>query len=124
MEQPPVKGEPPTCFPNHDWPAFIRQMMDCGETPAQRDVLLLGGLTVIGSTLNKLLYTPYGKKMKYPCLQTFIIAPPRFGKGRYIVEPEAGGTFAQHLHGQLPQGDGDLSAGTFAMGMSGQGKGQ
>lgn len=81
MEQPPVKGEPPTCFPQHDWPAFIRQMMDCGETPAQRDVLLLGGLTVIGSTLNKLLYTPYGKKMKYPCLQTFIIAPPASGKG-------------------------------------------
>lgn len=92
MEQPPVKGEPPTCFPNHDWPAFIRQMMDCGETPAQRDVLLLGGLTVIGSTLNKLLYTPYGKKMKYPCLQTFIIAPPASGKGviswsRRLAEP-------------------------------------
>lgn len=92
MEQPPVKGEPPTCFPQHDWPAFIRQMMDCGETPAQRDVLLLGGLTVIGSTLNKLLYTPYGKKMKYPCLQTFIIAPPASGKGviswsRRLAEP-------------------------------------
>ena len=90
--QTPVHSGLPNCFPDYDWPAFIRQMVDCGESPAQRDVLLLGGLTVIGSTVNKLLYTPYGKKMKYPCLQTFIIAPPASGKGviswsRKLAEP-------------------------------------
>lgn len=79
-------------FPVHAWPRFLRQMVDCGETPAQRDALLLGGLTVIGSTLNNLLCFAYGKKMKYPCLQTFVIAPPASGKGvvtwtRRLAEP-------------------------------------
>lgn len=80
------------CFPDYEWPAFLRQMVDCGDTAAQRDVLLLGGLTVIGATVNKLLCIPYGRKLKYPCLQTFVIAPPASGKGvvawtRRLAEP-------------------------------------
>lgn len=80
------------CFPDYEWPGFLRQMVDCGDTTAQRDVLLLGGLTVIGATVNKLLCIPYGRKLKYPCLQTFVIAPPASGKGvvawtRRLAEP-------------------------------------
>ena len=49
--------------------------------PAQRDILLLGALTVFGATLNRLLSFVYGRKIKFPCLQTFVIAPPASGKG-------------------------------------------
>ncbi len=79
-------------FPDYAWPRFLARMVDCGDTPAQRDALLLGVLTVIGSTLNSLLCFAYGKKLKYPCLQTFVIAPPASGKGvvawaRRLAEP-------------------------------------
>lgn len=59
---------------------------------AQRDILLLGALTVFGATLNRLLSFVYGGKIKFPCLQTFVIAPPASGKGaltwvRRLAEP-------------------------------------
>lgn len=80
------------CFPDYQWPHFLQQVIDCGDTPAQRDILLLGAVTVFGATLNKLLCFTYGRKSKYPCLQTFIIAPPASGKGaltwvRRLAEP-------------------------------------
>ncbi len=83
---------PLPCFPDYSWPLFLQQVIDCGDTPAQRDILLLGAATVFGATLNKLLYFTYGRKNKYPCLQTFIIAPPASGKGaltwvRRLAEP-------------------------------------
>ena len=70
----------------------MQQVIDCGDSPAQRDILLLGALTVFGATLNKLLSFTYGRKSKYPCLQTFVIAPPASGKGaltwvRRLAEP-------------------------------------
>lgn len=80
------------CFPDYRWPLFLQQVIDCGDSPAQRDILLLGALTVFGATLNKLLSFTYGRKSKYPCLQTFVIAPPASGKGaltwvRRLAEP-------------------------------------
>ena len=80
------------CFPDYQWPHFLQQVIDCGDTPAQRDILLLGAVTVFGATLNRLLCFTYGRKSKYPCLQTFIIAPPASGKGaltwvRRLAEP-------------------------------------
>lgn len=80
------------CFPEYRWPLFLQQVVDCGESPAQRDILLLGALTVFGATLNRLLSFTYGRKIKYPCLQTFVIAPPASGKGaltwvRRLAEP-------------------------------------
>lgn len=79
-------------FPSYRWPEFLQRITDCGDSPAQRDILLLGTLTVIGSTLNRLVSIMYGRKRKYPCLQTFIIAPPASGKGaltwvRRLAEP-------------------------------------
>ena len=72
--------------------SFLQQVVDCGESPAQRDILLLGALTVFGATLNRLLSFVYGRKIKFPCLQTFVIAPPASGKGaltwvRRLAEP-------------------------------------
>lgn len=79
-------------FENYDWPPFLNQLIDCGDSPAQRDILLLGAVTVLGATLNKHLRILYGRKYHYPCLQTFIVAPPASGKGaltwvRHLAEP-------------------------------------
>lgn len=79
-------------FGNYDWPPFLNQLIDCGNSPAQRDILLLGAVTVLGATLNKRLRILYGRKYHYPCLQTFIVAPPASGKGaltwvRHLAEP-------------------------------------
>ena len=63
------------CFSDYNWPPFLQQIIDCGDSPAQRDILLLGAITVIGATLNKLISFTYGRKKKYPCLQTFVVAP-------------------------------------------------
>lgn len=67
-------------------------MIDCGNSIAQRDILLLGVFTVLGGTLNKRVRVLYGQKYMYPCLQTFIVAPPASGKGaltwvRRLAEP-------------------------------------
>lgn len=79
-------------FPDYRWPAFLQTIIDCGDSPAQRDILLLGGVTVLGSTINRLVSFVYGRKKKYPCLQVFITAPPASGKGaltwvRRLAEP-------------------------------------
>lgn len=80
------------CFPDYRWPGFLQQVIDCGDTSAQRDILLLGAVTVFGASINRLLSFTYGRKSKYPCLQTFVIAPAASGKGaltwvRRLVEP-------------------------------------
>uniref|UniRef100_UPI004028BD06 DUF3987 domain-containing protein n=1 Tax=Parabacteroides distasonis TaxID=823 RepID=UPI004028BD06 len=90
-EEQSVKNVPPA-FPEYPWPAFLKGMIDRGDTPAQRDILLLGAITVLGATLNKSIRISYGRKFYYPCLQTFIVAPPASGKGalawtRRLAEP-------------------------------------
>ena len=90
-EEQSVKNVPPA-FPEYPWPAFLKRMIDRGDTPAQKDILLLGGITVLGATLNKSIRISYGRKFYYPCLQTFIVAPPASGKGalawtRRLAEP-------------------------------------
>lgn len=90
-EEQSVKNVPPA-FPEYPWPAFLKRMIDRGDTPAQRDILLLGAITVLGATLNKSIRISYGRKFYYPCLQTFIVAPPASGKGalawtRRLAEP-------------------------------------
>ena len=90
-EEKTVKNVPPA-FPEYPWPAFLKRMIDRGDTPAQKDILLLGGITVLGATLNKSIRISYGRKFYYPCLQTFIVAPPASGKGalawtRRLAEP-------------------------------------
>jgi len=82
----------PPPFPEYRWPRFLQQAVDCGESKAQRDILLLGAITVLGATLNKLVCFNYGHKDHYPCLQTFILALPASGKGalawtRQLAEP-------------------------------------
>ena len=82
----------PPPFPEYRWPRFLQQVVDCGESKAQRDILLLGAITVLGATLNKLVCFNYGHKDHCPCLQTFILALPASGKGalawvRQLADP-------------------------------------
>lgn len=82
----------PPPLPACEWPPFLQRMVDCGETAAQRDALLLGSLTVLGASLNRQLRSLYGRQYVYPCLQTFVVAPPASGKGalawtRKLAEP-------------------------------------
>ena len=67
-------------FPAHTWPPFLQQMIDCAPTPAQGDALLLSSITVLGTTLNWLVYTFYGDGETYPNLFNFITGKPASGK--------------------------------------------
>ena len=70
-------------FGNYDWPPFLNQLIDCGDSPAQRDILLLGAVTVLGATLNKHLRILYGRK--YIILPAnLIVAPPASERGAHL----------------------------------------
>ena len=79
-------------YGNYKWPRFLQDIIDMGNTQHQRDVLLLGALTAIGSAINSRLRTHYNGKWYYACLMIFVVAPPASGKGvlswvRRLVEP-------------------------------------
>lgn len=67
-------------FPEHDWPPFIRQMLDCAPSRAQRDALLLAIHTALGATLNWTVHTFYGDTYCYPNLLCFVVGHPASGK--------------------------------------------
>lgn len=52
-EEQSVKNVPPA-FPEYPWPAFLKRMIDRGDTPAQKDILLLGGITVLGANTQQI----------------------------------------------------------------------
>ena len=68
-------------FAPHAWPWPLNICVDAGETPQQRDIMLLGAMTVTGACLSLSLSVLYGRMLHYPCLQCFIVAPPASGKG-------------------------------------------
>ncbi len=91
-----LPGSEPTrplpVFDEEDWPEPLKSIVQYGSTPAQRDILLLGAVTVLGACLERKVRCLYGRKFVFPCLQTFIIAPPASGKGvlshlRLLAEP-------------------------------------
>ena len=80
------------------WPRLLLQavsqaaMMDGSLEPPYRDVLLLGTLTAMGAALGRTVCTSYSRRLQYPNLQTFIVAPPASGKGvlsfvRLLTDP-------------------------------------
>lgn len=82
----------PTFDANIHWPYPLADILDCGTSPAQRDVLLLGAFTVLGASLGRNVRCLYGGKMISPNLQDFTVAPSASGKGvltllRLLVEP-------------------------------------
>ena len=80
-------------FPqDYHWPKLLDKVISFGESCEQRDVLLLGTLTVIGASLGRNVRCMYSHKWQYPCMQSFIVAPSASGKGvlawvRMLVEP-------------------------------------
>ena len=79
-------------LPEAEWPQPLQRIRDCGATGAQRDVLLLGALTVLGACMERSARCLYGGKMQSPCLQTFVVALPASGKGvlgflRLLIAP-------------------------------------
>ncbi len=89
----------PRLCPCHLFPEPLQQLLQLADTPAKRDILFLGIVTVLGSTMGKQLRVRYSRKFYYSCLQTFIVAPPASGKGilssvRLLAEP---------LHRQIRQ---------------------
>ncbi len=79
-------------FPDYDWPEPLRTIISYGTTRAQRDILLLGGMTVLGATLGRKVRCFYDGRYLSPNFQTFIVAPPASGKGvlsflRHLVAP-------------------------------------
>ncbi len=79
-------------FPEYAWPEPLATILSYARTAPQRDALLLGALTVLGTSLRHHVRCHYGGHLLSPCLQTFIVAPPASGKGmlsmlRYLVTP-------------------------------------
>lgn len=83
---------PLPCFDDQvHWPEPLERIVSHGTTRPQRDVLLLGAVTVLGASMGPYVRCSYGGKMMSPSLQTFIVAPPASGKGvlafvRLLVE--------------------------------------
>lgn len=82
----------PTFDKHIKWPYPLECILKCGTSPAQKDVLLLGTITVLGASMGRNVQCAYGGKMKSPCLQNFIVAPSTSGKGvlslvRLLVTP-------------------------------------
>lgn len=79
-------------FPEADWPKILLLILSYAITTKQRDMLLLGALTSLGSSMERHVRCLYSGKYQFPCMQTFIIAPSAAGKGameysRILVEP-------------------------------------
>lgn len=79
-------------FPEADWPEFLQRIINYGNTAAQHDIMLLGALTALGSSMERYVRCSYAGKYQYPCMQCFVIAPSASGKSilsyiRLLVEP-------------------------------------
>lgn len=67
-------------FQEADWPEFLIRIISHGTSKPQRDVLLLGAMTVLGASMERYVRCPYGGQYQYPCMQEFTIAPSTSGK--------------------------------------------
>lgn len=85
-----IDPNPTTSFFGHSkietymLPWMIQDIIDLGETPTEKDLLLLGSLTVISSMLPNVVGI-YGRKRLHPNLYLFVSGPAASGKG--AVEP-------------------------------------
>ncbi len=82
----------PTFPQDYAWPQLLEKIISFGKKPEQRDVLLLGALTVLGASLSHVVRCQYGRKWQAPCMQTFVVAPSAAGKSaltwvRLLIEP-------------------------------------
>lgn len=72
-------------------PPFLKRVTQSAISPSDRDVILIGALTVLSSTLGK-VYGIYDERIVYPNLYLFVTADAGMGKGaltlcRELVSP-------------------------------------
>ena len=89
-------------FPDYRWPAFLQGIIDCGNSPAQRDILLLGAATVLGSTLNKLVSFCVRTKTQVSLSASVRHRASRFRQGCTDLGTPSGRTHTQRAAGHLP----------------------
>ena len=82
----------PTFPQDYAWPELLNKIISFGKKPEQRDVLLLGALTVLGASLSHTVRCLYSRKWQAPCMQSFVMGPSAAGKGaltwvRLLIEP-------------------------------------
>lgn len=82
----------PTFPQDYAWPELLDKIISFGKKPEQRDVLLLGALTVLGASLSHTVRCLYSRKWQAPCMQSFVVGPSAAGKGaltwvRLLIEP-------------------------------------
>ena len=89
-------SDPLTSLPTLDktrrWPRLLEQIISHASSDAQRDVMLLGSIVTLGSTMAWHVRCIYGGKVISPCMQMITLATPASGKGvlslvRLLVEP-------------------------------------
>jgi len=122
---PTLSGTPPVhlpCFPDYHWPAFLQQIIDCGDSPAQRDILLLGSVTVLGSTINRLVSIMYGRKKQISVPANFHHRPARFRKRSTDLDAPPGRAHTRLPDGHVPGKNERIPPGQGTMGRAGQAK--
>ncbi len=72
-------------------PSFIEGIVDNAISPSDREVLLMGALTVLSATMNN-VHGVYDERITYPNLYLFVVAEAGIGKGaltlcRELVSP-------------------------------------
>ena len=71
----PVKESDLLSFSNYDWPEPLKGITKLGRTQAQKDALLLSGITIMGGLLGRNLFCKYHTRYLFPNLQTYIAGP-------------------------------------------------
>lgn len=76
-------SSPLPTFPSYSWPRLVQHILDIagGDTPCQRDILLLTALSTLGGCMGRLVRIGYKGTYFYPCMQLSVTAPPASGKG-------------------------------------------
>ena len=77
----PDPATPLPTFGKLDLPYPLDKIYERGQTPTQRDALLLSAVTVMGAAMDWHVCTKYSDSYQYPCLQLFIVAKSASGKG-------------------------------------------
>lgn len=73
-------------------PSILKEGSDCFDFPRERDLYLLGAITVLSGVMPN-VYGTYDRKTVFPNLYLFVVAPPANGKGTL--------TYAQNLARKL-----------------------
>ena len=83
--------QPLPTFPEADWPKILMLIMSYATSPTQRDILLLGALTALGTLCEMFLF----RKIPVSLSANLLCSPSCFGKKRTFTYPLARGTYSR-----------------------------